>query len=155
MVDESSYVFGRWCSDKAKMWLVNLRGRECCPLFQINLYVIFCSDSLLPFPVPSSSLLLCSIRVIQSIRNIQHVIPPLPFFTSHARHIGGTHTPPPIATTTVMTLLDLQVVRRWVLVRIYLLAGGIPAKATKHLKSHLVTRFLIGIKKRETRRSRY
>jgi hypothetical protein len=45
-------------------------------------------------------------------------------------------------------LLDLQV-------STYLLAGRIPAKATKHLKSHLVTRFLIGNKKRETGRSRY
>jgi hypothetical protein len=35
------------------------------------------------------------------------------------------------------------------------LAGRIPAKATKHLKSHLVTRFLIGIKKQERRMSRY
>ncbi len=35
------------------------------------------------------------------------------------------------------------------------MAGRIPAKATKHLKSHLVTRFLIENKKRETRRLRY
>ncbi len=45
-------------------------------------------------------------------------------------------------------MLDLQV-------SMYRLAGRIPAKATKHLKSHLVTRFLIGNKKRETRMSRY
>jgi hypothetical protein len=39
-----------------------------------------------------------------------------------------------------MYVLDLQV-------STYLLAGRIPAKAMKHLKSHLVTRFLIGNKK--------
>ncbi len=33
--------------------------------------------------------------------------------------------------------------------------SALKTKATKHLKSHLVTRFLIGNKKRETRRSRY
>jgi hypothetical protein len=54
-----------------------------------------------------------------------------------------------------LQVLDVQVVRRWVHVLIYLLAGRIPAKATKHLKSHLVTRFLIGIKKQERRMSRY
>ncbi len=45
-------------------------------------------------------------------------------------------------------MLDLQV-------SMYRLAVRIPAKATKHLKAHLVTRFLIGNKKRETRMSRY
>ena len=45
---------------------------------------------------------------------------------------SGTHT----ATQNLMPMLDLQVVQRY-------------------LKSHLVTRSLIGIKKRETRRSRY
>ena len=44
-------------------------------------------------------------------------------------------------------MLDLQVGK-------YLLAGRIPAKATKHLKSHLVTRYQIGNKKREMRRLR-
>jgi len=34
------------------------------------------------------------------------------------------------------------------------MAGRIPAKATKYLQSLLVTRYLIGNKKRETRRSR-
>ncbi len=34
----------------------------------------------------------------------------------------------------------------------YLMTGKIPAKATKHLKSLLVTRYLIGNKKREARR---
>jgi len=51
-------------------------------------------------------------------------------------------------------MLDLQEVRRCVCVRIYLLAGRIPAKTTKHLKSHLVTRYLIRNKKQETRRSK-
>ena len=51
-------------------------------------------------------------------------------------------------------LLDPQVIRRCVRVRIYLLSGRIPAKATKHLKSHLVTRYLIRNKKQETRRSK-
>jgi hypothetical protein len=37
-------------------------------------------------------------------------------------------------------------------VRTYLMTGRIPAKATKHLKSLLVTRYLIGNKKREARR---
>jgi hypothetical protein len=45
-------------------------------------------------------------------------------------------------------MLDLQV-------GTYLMAGRIPANATKHLKSLLDTRYLIGNKKRETRRSRY
>jgi hypothetical protein len=35
------------------------------------------------------------------------------------------------------------------------MAGRIPVKAMKHLKSLLDTRYLIGNKKRETRRSRY
>ena len=55
-------------------------GNAVGPLFHINLYVIFCSDSLLPCPVPLLATLAFSIRVIQSIRNIQHVIPPPPNF---------------------------------------------------------------------------
>ena len=54
-----------------------------------------------------------------------------------------------------LRVLDVQVVQRWVRVLIYLLVGRIPAKATKHLKSHLVTRFLIGNEKRETRMARH
>jgi hypothetical protein len=37
-------------------------------------------------------------------------------------------------------------------VRMYLMTGRIPAKATRHLKSLLVTRYPIGNKKREARR---
>ena len=70
-------------------------------LFRINLYVIFCSDSLLPCPVPSSPLLLFSILVIQSIPNLQHyVIPPPPDLYQSCQAYWGTRTPPPIATTT-------------------------------------------------------
>jgi len=54
----------------------------------------------------------------------------------------------------VFDVLDLHVIRRCVRVRIYLLSGRIPAKAMKHLKSHLVTRYLIRNKKQETRRSK-
>ncbi len=44
-----------------------------------------------------------------------------------------------------LRVLNLQV-------HTYLMTGRIPAKATKHLKSLLVTRYLIGNTKREARR---
>ena len=54
---------------------VNVRGWDRYGNYSVPIYVIFCSDSLLPRPVPLLSTLAFSTKDIQSIRIIQHVIP--------------------------------------------------------------------------------
>ena len=99
-------------SDKAKIWLVNLRGWEPCRA--IISYPCICNfllDSLLPCPVPliAKSILVhipprhscfCQSKLSNPSATFNMSSPPLLIFTSHTRRIGVTRTPPPIAMTT-------------------------------------------------------
>ena len=84
-----------------------MRIRERCRA--IIPYKFICNFLLrLTPPLPSS--LLATLALFRSPSYPIHPLPltschppPLPICTSHVRHIGGTHTPPPIATWTATT----------------------------------------------------